>query len=287
MRGAAWAKYLTSDMPELPEVETIAQKLRYGNPDSPSILGHNITGVELFWDRTLASPTIPEFFARLPGQGVMGTGRRAKFLIIRLSVDHLVMHLRMSGDIYVEPEHHPMRAHDRLILHLDGGLKISFNDTRKFGRVWLMSDPSSLFAGLGPEPLDNALTPEIFHKLLKARRRQLKPLLLDQTFLAGVGNIYSDEALHLARLHPLALSDTLNMDDAARLLESIRQVLALGIKEGGATIDWVYRGGGFQNHFRVYGRGGKICPACGSQIERIIVGQRSTHYCPVCQGQEM
>lgn len=270
-------------MPELPEVETITQTLKYGIKGSPSIIGRAITGVELFWERTLATPSPAELFARLPGQTVIDVGRRAKFLILQLSEDYLILHLRMSGDIFVEPEEKPMRPHDRLVLHLDQGLRFSFNDTRKFGRAWLVSDPLEVTAGLGPEPLDPSLTPEIFHQMLHDRRRQLKPLLLDQTFLAGLGNIYSDEALHLARLHPLATSDTLNIDDASRLLEAIRTVLALGIKEGGATIDWVYRGGGFQEHFRAYGRTGEACPNCGSPIVRIVVGQRSTHICPVCQ----
>lgn len=273
-------------MPELPEVETIAQGLKYGTADAPSIIGRTITRVDLLWDGTLAVPTPAEAIERMPGQVVVDTGRRAKFLLIRLSRDYLVLHLRMSGDIYVEPEEKPARPHDRLVVYFDQGLKLAFNDTRKFGRAWLLADPAALTAGLGPEPFDPALTPEVFHQMLHARRRLLKPLLLDQTFLAGIGNIYSDEALHLARLHPLALSDRLNKDDATRLLEAIRTVLALGIKEGGATIDWVYRGGGFQNHLRVYGRTGQACPVCNSPIVRIVVGQRSTHICPVCQGQE-
>lgn len=270
-------------MPELPEVETIAQALRYGTKDAPSILGRTITGAELLWERTLAAPPAAEWFDRLTGQAFVNTSRRGKFLLLQLTRGYLILHLRMSGDIFVEPESQPVRPHDRLVLHLDQQLRFSFNDQRKFGRAWLAADPSDVTGGLGPEPLEPALTPAIFHQMLQQRRRQLKPLLLDQSFLAGLGNIYSDEALHLARLHPLRLADTLSPDDAARLLAAIRTVLAMGIQEGGATIDWVYRGGGYQNHFRAYGRTGQPCPACGSTIVHLLVGQRSTHVCPSCQ----
>jgi formamidopyrimidine-DNA glycosylase len=195
----------------------------------------------------------------------------------------LIFHLRMSGDLVLRPIETPPAPHDRLILYLSGGLQLAFNDTRKFGRVWYTSQPDDLFSRLGPEPLDPNLSSQEFHQRLLAHRRQLKPLLLDQSFLAGVGNIYSDEALHLARLHPLALSHTLTEEQSERLLTSLRHVLSEGIRLEGASIDWVYRGGGFQNQFRVYGRAGDPCPQCSQPIVRIVVGQRSTHICPVCQ----
>ena len=158
-----------------------------------------------------------------------------------------------------------------------------FNDTRKFGRVWLLTDPQSILGRLGPEPLDEAFTAREFHTRLACRKRQLKPLLLDQTFLAGLGNIYTDEALFLAKLHPLSSSNALSQGQATRLLGTIREVLNEGILHNGASIDWVYRGGEFQNHFRVYQRTGEPCLVCGTPIERILVGQRSSHFCPVCQ----
>ena len=120
---------------------------------------------------------------------------------------------------------------------------------------------------------------------MQTRQRQLKPLLLDQTFLAGLGNIYTDEALHLAGLHPLTPANRLDPAEAARLLEAIRAILQDGIRRNGASIDWVYRGGDFQNNFRVYQRTGQPCPVCGTPVERIMVGQRCTHFCPVCQPQ--
>ncbi|MCX6034993.1 MAG: DNA-formamidopyrimidine glycosylase, partial [Chloroflexi bacterium] len=136
----------------------------------------------------------------------------------------------------------------------------------------------------GPEPLSEAFTADWLYSSLHIRRRQLKPLLLDQAFLAGLGNIYTDEALHLAKLHPLLLSDLVTKKQAKGLWQAIRKVLEEGIRRNGASIDWVYRGGDFQNHFRVYGRTGEPCPVCGTPIERTTVGQRGTHFCPKCQG---
>jgi formamidopyrimidine-DNA glycosylase len=173
--------------------------------------------------------------------------------------------------------------HDRLILKLTDGSSLVFNDTRKFGRVWLTANPENVLGRLGPEPLSVDFTPQWLHTALHNRHRQLKPLLLDQTFLAGLGNIYTDEALHIAKLHPLVLSDSITAQQAQSLRAAVRKVLKEGILRNGASIDWVYRGGEFQNHFRVYDREGKPCPVCGAKIERILVGQRSTHYCPKCQ----
>jgi formamidopyrimidine-DNA glycosylase len=191
----------------------------------------------------------------------------------------------MSGDLCVESESDPVAPHHRFLLIFEDGTRLSFNDTRKFGRIWLLDDPTPLLEKLGPEPLDAALTPEIFHNRISTRRRQLKPLLLDQSFIAGLGNIYTDEALHRSGLHPQILSSELTSAQSATLLENIRAVLNAGIVANGASIDWVYRGGGFQNQFQVYQRKGKHCYQCGTPIERIVVGQRGTHICPRCQPQ--
>jgi formamidopyrimidine-DNA glycosylase len=147
----------------------------------------------------------------------------------------------------------------------------------------LCADAGEVTAPLGPEPLDPGFTPAEFHRRLVSRRRQIKPLLLDQAFLSGLGNIYTDEALFLAGLHPASLSDRLSPQDSERLLGSIRQVLNEGIDANGASLDWVYRGGDFQNRFRVYQRTGQACFNCGRPIERILIGQRSTHFCLNCQ----
>lgn len=278
-------------MPELPEVETIARKLR------PHLVGRIIQDANLRWRRTLALPSNRQFKERIRGQEIREVTRRAKYLILRLSDDSLLIHLRMSGDLYMKDSTIKPGKHDRLILRLLPGSPLEteqqtsgnalnhlvFNDTRKFGRVWLTATPDEVLGRLGPEPLSRAFTPQWLHAALHNKHRQLKPLLLDQTFLAGLGNIYTDEALHLAKLHPLAASDSVTASQAEALREAIRNVLKEGIRRNGASIDWVYRGGEFQNYFRVYDQTGKPCPVCGTEIQRIVVGQRSTHFCPRCQ----
>ena len=288
-------------MPELPEVETIARKLR------PLLIGKTIKDVELRWARTLALPSARKFKEWIKGQEIKEVTRRAKFFILSLSDFSLLIHLRMSGDLFLKEGKIKPEKHDRLILRLlaaqmsaengslsklvhrtgspwrPGDASLVFNDTRKFGRVWLTANPHEVLGKLGPEPLSRDFTPEWLHTGLQRKHRQLKPLLLDQTFLAGLGNIYTDEALHLAKLHPLAVSDLVTVKQAEKLHEAIRKVLKEGIRRSGASIDWVYRGGEFQNYFRVYHREGKPCPICGTKIQRILVGGRSTHFCPICQ----
>ena len=264
-------------MPELPEVETIVRNLR------PALIGRTILSTDLRWNRTLAFPSPEKFKKHIPGQQIQDILRRAKFVQISLSNSHLIIHLRMSGDLLVILGGYQPAMHDRLILNLTDDMTFVFSDPRKFGRVWLVDDPAEIFQNLGPEPLSDEFSPNWLHTALHAQHRQLKPLLLDQSFLAGLGNIYTDEALHMARLHPLTPSDAVTSEEAEILWMAVRQVLEEGIRQNGASIDWVYRGGDFQNHFRVYGRQGETCPVCGTKIERIVVGQRGTHFCPTCQ----
>ncbi len=271
-------------MPELPEVETIARILRAGSPKSPAIVGLLISRAEIFWHKTLTTPNVEEFNSQIAGQQVVSVERRGKFLVFSLTMDFLLIHLRMSGDMLVLTDPAAdLPLHTRMVLAFQGGSRLVFNDPRKFGRVWLVKDPALVTGLLGSEPLDPILTPAKFHALITHAHRQLKPLLLDQHLLAGIGNIYCDEALHLAKLHPLRKSDNLSRIETGRLLKSIRFVLTKGIEQNGASIDWVYRGGDFQNHFRVYSRTGEPCPVCGTMIEHLRVGQRSTHICPHCQ----
>lgn len=264
-------------MPELPEVETIARKLE------PELLGRTIKEADLRWSRTLAAPSPKKFKEQIKGQRIREVTRRAKFFILRLSDFSLLVHLRMSGDLYVKNSTTEPEKHDRLVLQLSGNKSLVFNDTRKFGRIWLTADPQEVLGKLGPEPLGREFTSQWLYASLQKRHRQLKPLLLDQTFLAGLGNIYTDEALHIAKLHPLGMSDSVTRNQARALHEAVRKVLRQGIRRNGASIDWVYRGGGYQNYFRVYDREGEPCHVCGTQIERLVVGQRGTHICPNCQ----
>lgn len=259
------------------------------------MVGKSIIKADLLWSRTLATPMPAKFKKQVKGQEIQAVGRRAKYFVMELSDYHLFIHLRMSGDLYIKEADAAPEKHDRLIFTLtptpfpmgEGrGVresKLVFNDTRKFGRVWLVRDPDEVIGGLGPEPLSDEFTAEMLYNSVQSRRRQLKPLLLDQSFLAGLGNIYTDESLHMARLHPLASSDSINWEQAQALWDAIRKVLQEGIRRNGASIDWVYRGGEFQNYFRVYDRAGQPCPVCGTAIERLVVGQRGTHVCPNCQ----
>lgn len=272
-------------MPELPEVEVISRQLRQ------KLVGGTIHNINLLWPRTLATPAPQEFKKKLMGQKITAVNRRGKYLHLTLSADHLFVHLRMSGDLVIKGGRATLEKHDRLILSVTSGneeknKKLVFNDTRKFGRVWLVHDPVEVIGGLGPEPLSDEFTAKLLFERLQSCSRQLKPLLLDQSFLAGMGNIYTDEALHRARLHPITKSNAVTQEQARALWEAVRAVLQEGIRHNGASIDWVYRGGDFQNYFRVYGRAGQPCPVCGTAIERLLVGQRGTHVCPRCQPRE-
>ena len=264
-------------MPELPEVETFARQLK------PTLVGKQILAADLRWGRTLAIPSPRKFKQLIQGQKILDVGRRAKFLNIQLEEYSLLIHLRMSGDLLVRDSTIRPAKHDRLIIKLSGSQSLVFNDTRKFGRVWLTANPAEVLGRLGPEPFSKEFTSRWLHDALQHKKRQLKPLLLDQTFIAGLGNIYTDEALHLSKLHPVAASDSVTARQAQVLHEAIRTVLKEGIRRNGASIDWVYRGGQYQHYFRVYDRAGKPCPVCGTEIQRIVVGQRSTHVCPQCQ----
>ncbi len=264
-------------MPELPEVETIIRRLRV------DLIGRKIKSADLLWERTLETPKPALFKKNIVGQSITSVNRRAKYIVISLSVDTLIIHLRMSGDILIRNEGEAIHKHDRLILHLSDGCYLAFSNMRKFGRVWLTPNPEDILGKLGPEPLDDDFTAEIFYERLTRHKRQIKPLLLDQKFLAGMGNIYTDEALHLADLHPLTKSDLIKRKQAKILWRSLRKVLEEGIQRNGASIDWIYRGGDFQNYLRVYGRRDEPCLNCGTPIQKMMVGQRGTHFCPQCQ----
>lgn len=268
-------------MPELPEVETIAQNLRLGN-GVPSLVGQTIEQVSVNWPRHIARPDPESFQSQIAGRTIESIDRRGKYLIFKLDHYTMLIHLKMTGDLIMTPPKQEPGPYDHTVFHLASGWELRFSDARKFGKVFLVEDAQQITGKLGPEPLGD-LTLSEFTQRLQVRKRVLKPLLLDQTFLAGVGNIYADEALHRAGLHPTRRSNQLTADEIRRLWQGIQEALKSGIRHNGASLDWVYRGGDFQNHFRVYQRNGEPCLNCGHEIERIVVGQRGTHYCPICQ----
>jgi formamidopyrimidine-DNA glycosylase len=227
---------------------------------------------------------VAEIEQRLPGRRIKAIKRRAKYLRFELSGgDILFLHLKMSGNLLVEPATEPLHPHVRTIFNLDNGHQLRFKDTRKFARVYLVNDPDLVIGKLGPEPLDNNFTAENFKSLFHKRKGRLKPLLLNQEFIAGIGNIYADESCFLAGIDPRRQANTLSDNEFDRLYNAIRQALNHGIMHKGASLDDVYKGGEFQNHFQAYGRTGLPCYQCHTPIQRIVLGGRSTHFCSHCQ----
>jgi len=274
-------------MPELPEVQTIVDALvREGLP------GAIITAASVHWPRSIARGTPAAFSRQVTGLRIESIRRRGKFIVFAMTGGrHLLVHLRMSGRLNLEPPEAPRTAHQHVILSLNGHRQLRFHDPRKFGRLYWVDDPSKIIGHLGPEPLGTAFTGKRLAGMLARRRRQLKPLLLDQRFLAGLGNIYVDEALWASGLHPETLSNTIGKDAACRLHRAIRRVLRRGLGNGGTTLsrgEGTFtsvngHGGRNKEHLAVFRRTGQPCLRCRAPIERIVVGQRGTHYCPSCQ----
>jgi formamidopyrimidine-DNA glycosylase len=271
-------------MPELPEVETVAADLR------PLLVGRRFDAGRILWPRTLAEPDPVALTERLHGRQVIDVSRRGKYLLIALdSGATLIFHLRMTGRLAVVSDGDPALtdSHLRARFDLDDNEHLVFVDARKFGRIWLVDDIERIVGRLGPEPLDWTFTPETLSERLRSRRPAIKALLLDQTVVAGIGNIYADEALYRAGIHPLRSAASLSAAEAVRLHGALRQVLREAIGNRG-TLLRDYRPpygpeATHQEHLQVYQRTGRPCPRCGAAIQRIRVGQRSTHFCPQCQ----
>jgi formamidopyrimidine-DNA glycosylase len=264
-------------MPELPEVHTVAQQLRI------SFIGQKVKGLWCNWPRML-QPEPAALKLALTGRVITDIDRRAKYVVFAFQpAGWLLLHLRMSGRTSAEPAGTPPHKHVHFVMKFESGSELHFHDARKFGRVSFVTDLPAATAHLGVEPLSDAFSPEFLFDACRRRARLLKPALLDQSFIAGLGNIYTDEALHRARLHPLRRTNTLQRPEAERLHEAIVHVLREGIRCNGASIDWVYPGGSMQDNFRVYGRTGEACGNCGGEIRRLVVGQRGTHVCRRCQ----
>ncbi len=261
-------------MPELPEVETVVRTL------APVVRGRVI--VEARFLSPLAAGGRPEELAEaLRGRRIVDVRRRGKFIVFELDHGVMTVHLRMTGKLLTAAAE---SAFARAVFQLDDG-EVVFDDVRQFGRVeWAETLPENV-ARLGPEPLSMSL--DEFRAGLKARKGAVKPLLLDQSFVAGLGNIYVDECLHRAGIHPLARASRVSRRKAGLLHAAMQEVLREAIAAGGSSIsdyaDAQGRAGSFQRFHRVYGRAGEACLQCGAAIKRIVVGQRGTHFCPRCQ----
>src|SRR5688572_18340968 len=298
----------TPSMPELPEVETVARDLQRW------VAGATIREATFHWDRTIRHPQPAErFAAEIAGTTIERVTRRAKTVLLHLSDGRVMtVALRMTGALIVTTPGTPADPYARVVFQLEDGRQMRYRDVRKFGRIGLWPGGGlrsigagrgarskrvaeggkkyrigEVFSGHGPEPLQRGFTAKRFAERLSRRSAKLKTLLLDQSFIAGVGNIYADEALWRARLHPLRAADSLDTREVRRLHRAIRQVLREGIANRGASFsDYVGvdgEPGANAERLAVYRRTDQPCYRCGRRIERIVVGQRSTHFCPGCQ----
>ena len=273
-------------MPELPEVETIKRIIK------PQIAGRSIVSVDVRHSQVIAYPDAESFASRLRGQTVTGMSRKGKFLSVLFeSRDRLYLHLRMTGQLLVTPADYEIENHTHLILELSNGNQIRYVDTRRFGRFWYLTKGESLaITGadrLGIEPTDQKLTAAYLKERAAGRKIAVKEMLLDQSVVAGIGNIYSDEILFAAGIHPAGKCCDLAEDRWEILAAKIPEVIAWAIRKNRITPEQYLEGKGkeYRNtpFLRVYGHEGKPCPRCGSAFERIMIGGRSSTYCPKCQ----
>ena len=271
-------------MPELPEVETIRLSLM------KKLTGRTIKGVEVHYPRMVELQTVDELQRSITGKTIERLERRGKYLLLRLSEDLvLALHLRMTGQLTVQPADHPVADATYFLLRLDNDTELRFRDQRKFGKVFLFASdrlPAALVK-MGPEPLAEEFTQELLRERFAGHKLAVKKALLNQEIVAGIGNIYADEALFVAGIHPARPVDSLSEAELDRLHQAIRQVLQEGVANRGTTkrdyLDGEGNPGSYQNMLRVYGRKGMPCPQCGAPVAKMNFGGRGTHFCPLCQ----
>jgi formamidopyrimidine-DNA glycosylase len=268
-----------SNMPELPEVETIKNEL------TPYVVGRKITDITLLWEKIVKKPSAKEFLAHVAGQKIVDLSRRGKYLLFKLgSGEMLIMHMKMTGSLLIDTDDD---KYSRAIIKLDDGIKISFRDPRKFGAMWWSKDGSDVLPKLGPEPLEDGFTAAVLAQRLHNKAAPIKAVLLDQSVLAGVGNMYADEALFDVKIHPERTAGSLSAAEIKRLYTAIRRILTAAIGNKGASVRNYYRPGGELGtahfEFRVAHGLGKKCPRDGTPIARIRVRGRGTYFCPKCQ----
>ncbi len=273
-------------MPELPEVETIKRVLE------PQLKGLTIKKVTVNRPEVTAYPTADEFCKRLIGQKICGMMRRGKFLGILLdSGDRMILHLRMTGCLLFAPSEFPEEKHTHIILKMSDERELRFSDTRRFGRFWLLrkeeDDTYSGISKLGIEPFDREFTADYLNRCFGKRKKTIKECLLDQNMIAGIGNIYSDEILFMSKIHPARRANSLQYKDWEILEHVIPERLSYFITKNEITAQKYLetKGRDYQNtpFLQVYGQEGKSCPVCGNLLCRMVIGGRSSVYCPECQ----
>lgn len=274
-------------MPELPEVETIVREMR-----EAGLEGIEIKKALVLWPRSISTLNSELFCQQIAHQTIKSINRRGKFLVFSLSEDTLLVHLRMTGKFLIEthkePEFHP---HERVRLYLSDGWLLRYIDQRKFGKWYLVTNPEEHLSKLGLEPLSDEFTLNAFQELIKTHKAPIKPFLLNQKYIVGLGNIYVDEALWLAKVHPLRQLSILNKKEIVALHASIIQVLKTGVENAGTSLGAKRanyfsvsgRRGNNQTKLNVFRRDGEPCPRCQTTLIKIVVAQRGTHLCSSCQ----
>ena len=276
-------------MPEMPEVETIRRSLE------KKLLGRQIQNADIILPRQVKWPDAVDFAARVTGRRFVRLERSGKYLIFVLdNGNELIFHLRMTGRLLYQSVGAERDAYTRLVFTLDDASVLLYADTRTFGAIYALTVGERWrvrgLSEMGPEPLSDAFTPEYLQNALKDRKTKIKSFLLDQRKIGGLGNIYADEALYLARIHPLRLAGSLDAAEISRLYAAVNDVIRCGIEDGGTTFRDYVDGNGDRGHhqesLQVYHRNGQPCRHCGTLIEKITVGGRGTHFCPHCQPAE-
>jgi formamidopyrimidine-DNA glycosylase len=267
-------------MPELPEVETIKNEL------APWVVGQSFSTVAILDPKVVCSGSAEEVRRGLIGQKIERLERRGKYLIFDLSNGKsLIIHLRMTGVLLLDPKE--IDRYTRAVFHLSNGHRLVFSDRRRLGKIWLVDDADAIVRKLGPEPFDRGFTAKALQEKLSRHHMSVKAALLNQCIVAGIGNMYADEALFAARIHPLRKADSLSPKEVQTLHRCIRKVLRAAICSKGASVDTYVRPEGERGtahfDFKVAHRGGKPCPVCGTAIERMVVQNRGTYFCPTCQ----
>lgn len=273
-------------MPELPEIETIK------NVIEPQIKGLTMEKIVINRPEIIAHPTADEFGRAVTGQIISSVARRGKFFIIHLTNgSRMILHLRMTGCLLVTPPDYPLEKHTHMIMQLNSGAELRFSDTRRFGRFWLIQsgeeDTYSGIGKLGPEPFDEKFTAEYLQNKLGRRKKTIKECLLDQSVVAGIGNIYSDEILFQANISPARPANHITAEEWRRLAAEIPKCLSYFIEKNRIAPEEYLRGKGqdYRNtpFLQVYGHNGELCKSCGTELVRTVIGGRSSVYCPACQ----